>query len=140
VAKQLFPSKTRGVIWLICSLVVFGVAAFTGIVHAMMMGAKFVALMGTLFLANDLFKSLNKDLPFLITLFSISLLAYSGIWYGVMLIVASYKRYSFLKTRILTLALSVGSLTAALVILNFNDGAKFSGHARPALSSNYVPN
>lgn len=111
------PSKKRGIIWLLCSLLVLGIAGFFAYLFYFFIIIKFLAFAHSLFLTNILDK-LDKDIMIFFTLLGVSLFAYVGVWYGAMLITASYKKYSFKKTRLLALVLSVGTFSIALLIVN----------------------
>jgi hypothetical protein len=114
---QTLPSKKRGFIWLLISLIVLGVAGFFAYIFYFFIIIKFLAFLHSLLLSNILDK-LDKDIFIFFTLLGVSLLAYIGVWYGAMLIAASYKKYSFKKTRILALALSIGTFSIALLTFN----------------------
>ena len=111
------PSKKRGVIWLLFSLIVLGIAGFFAYIFYFFIIIKFLAFLHSLLLSNILM-NLDKDITIFFTLLGISLLAYIGVWYGAMLITASYKKYSFKKTRILALVMSISTFSIALLILN----------------------
>jgi hypothetical protein len=114
---QNIPTKKRGIIWLISSLLVLGVAGFFAYIFYFFIIIKFLAFVHSLLLSNILDK-LDKDIFIFFTSLGVSLLAYVGVWYGAMLITASYKKYSFKKTRILALVLSIATFAVALLIFN----------------------
>jgi hypothetical protein len=117
LSMQSLPSKTRGVIWLLSSLLVLGIAGFYAYIFYFFIIIKFLVFVHTLLLSNILDK-LDKDIFIFFTLLGLSLLAYIGVWYGAMLITASYKKYSFKKARILALVLSIATFAIALLIFN----------------------
>jgi hypothetical protein len=107
---SIYPTKKRGIIWLIASLIVLGMAGFFTFMIFVLIGTKLLASLHTLFLVNNLLTGIEKDFPVFFTLLGLSFLAYIGVWYGVLLITASYKKYSFKKARILAMVLAVATL------------------------------
>jgi hypothetical protein len=107
---SIYPTKKRGIIWLIASLIVLGMAGFFTFMIFVLIDTKLLASLHTLFLVNNLLTGIEKDFPVFFTLLGLSFLAYIGVWYGVLLITASYKKYSFKKARILAMVLAVATL------------------------------
>ncbi len=114
---QIIPSMKRGIIWLLSSLLVLGVAGFFTYIFYFFIIIKFLVFLHSL-LTSNILTSLDKDIIIFFTLLGVSLLAYVGVWYGAVLITASYKKYSFKKTRILALVLSISTFAIALLIFN----------------------
>lgn len=102
-----YPSKKRGIVWLISSLLVlclaYGFAIFTlevGLVSGV--------------------HGLSPNIYYILLLIAgIFSLAYLGLWYGMTLIVSAYKKYTFKKTRILTLVLAISLAFAGVCIYSY---------------------
>ena len=121
-----FPSKKRGVIWLVISLLLFFAEVYVTVLIVVFGSIAafgyFIKIMG-LFMGNIAGMSDapngNIDSSHFIwqiwLLIGIFALTYWGIWYGVSLIVASYKQYSFKKARVLALILALGTVLALIL-------------------------
>jgi hypothetical protein len=126
---KLYPTKWRGVIWFTASIVLFGFALYQYIFLAVSYAARNV--MGTLregaegvmvLLGHSSFDAhaphqlsrmqLCENLLVGLTL----VLSYIGIWYGAMLLVGAYKKYSFNKVRLLTIMLAISFAVIVLFI------------------------
>jgi hypothetical protein len=113
---QNIPTKKRGIIWLISSLLVLGVVGFATFIYWIKAIVEFGKGLYTFFQIGA--HNFGNTLQIFFALLGICLLAYIGVWYGAMLITASYKKYSIKKTRILALVLSIGTFSIALLTLN----------------------
>jgi hypothetical protein len=103
---QNIPTQKRGIIWLICSLPLLGITGFGAFIYGIKLIVEFFKGVYTLFLLPS---SIQNDVYIFIGLLCICLLALSGVCYGAMQIIASHKKYSFKKTRILTVILVAAS-------------------------------
>ena len=114
---QNVPTKKRGIVWLISSLLVLGVTGFFAYIFYFFIIIKFLAFVHSLLLSNIL-NQLDADIIVFFMCLGISLFAYVGVCYGALLFTVSYKKYSFKKTRLLALVLSIGTFSIALLIFN----------------------
>jgi hypothetical protein len=104
---HIYPTKKRGIIWLGASLLALCVAGY-----ALFMAVIFIAIrVGKTIFSFFLHDFTNANsLYFLLASAGICFLAYCGFWYGITMIIASYKKYSFKKARILAVVLAVATL------------------------------
>jgi hypothetical protein len=122
LATQAYPTKKRGAIWLLASMVFFGGAfayfillAISAAIHGLTQSAIDILDTAVLLAGRSDGTGLSlgshqlsrADLIGHLLLALSLLMSYLGIWYGAMLIVASYKKYTFLKTRVLALLLAI---------------------------------
>jgi Kef-type K+ transport system membrane component KefB len=115
---HIYPSKKRGIIWLISSLLLFGVAGWAAFIYGISVAVKFGALIFSFYMFTA--PKFAADLYWFYLALAACTLAYTGVCYGVMLIISAYQKYPFKKARILALALSSSSIGIVLLILNLS--------------------
>jgi hypothetical protein len=132
LASQSYPTKKRGAIWLVVSIVFFGAALIYFILLAI-----FAALNGLTQSAIDILDTVvliagrsegtgltlgshqltRADLIGRLLLALSLVMSYLGIWYGAMLIVGSSNKYTFLKTRVLAFLLAIFFMISAICVI-----------------------
>jgi hypothetical protein len=127
-----YPTKKRGVIWLVTSIVLFGGALIRYILLALfyavrnVMGTVRDAAEGVVVLLGH--SGFGAHAPHQLSRLELCanllvgltlVLSYLGIWYGAMLLVGAYKKYSFNKVRLLTILLAISFAITVLFTMAY---------------------